>query len=184
MTFRLCKILYEGTTSAVLTESAFWPLPPIFPPNAPVLPDIRADRGRLFASDESEAPPVSEIGTDVNIESPYEQLKGRVVAVDGNILTMEVRKTRGTGVMSKSRLRNESECITLGASGDRVVYGNSRGYGLLQKLDEMDRAMESLTAQNERETSQIEVTVQESSRAPDSKLGRLSIDSEAVLSSI
>ena len=97
---------------------------------------------------------------------------------------LEVPALQDPEALSKSRLRNESECITLGESGDRIVDGNSRGHGLLQRLDEMDRTMKSLTARNERKTSQIEVVVQESSRAPDSQLGRLCIDSEAVLSSI
>lgn len=87
---------HEGSRSDIVdpstSESAFWPLLP----NSSL--NLRADRGRLLAS----APPVPEVGTDVTIDSEFEQFKGRVISVDNSVLIMEVVRTRGTGAMIHS----------------------------------------------------------------------------------
>ena len=61
---------HEGSRSDIVdpstSESAFWPLLPNSTPN------LRADRGRLLASDEASAPPVPEVGTDVTIDPEFE----------------------------------------------------------------------------------------------------------------
>lgn len=91
---------HEGSGSDIVdsstSESASWPLLPHSTPN------LRVDRGRLLASDEASAPPVLEVGTNVTIDSKFEQFKGRVISVDNSVLIMEVVRTPGTGAMIHS----------------------------------------------------------------------------------
>ncbi|KAL2056070.1 hypothetical protein ABVK25_003713 [Lepraria finkii] len=52
----------------------------------------------------------------------------------------------------KSRLRDGAEHITMGQAGDKLVYANSGGHGILGELDDMKKTMAILTAK----TSQID----------------------------
>lgn len=67
-------------------------------PRAPT-PGIQTDVGRLVPTDESDALSLPEIGTNVSITSDLNEFTGQVIAVDDDILTIQVSRTRGSGAI-------------------------------------------------------------------------------------
>ncbi|KAK3176307.1 hypothetical protein OEA41_007630 [Lepraria neglecta] len=58
--------------------------------------------------------------------------------------------------LAKSCLRNGVEHVTMGHNGDKVVYANSGGHGILRDLEEMKRTVAMLVANDEKKTSKID----------------------------
>jgi len=56
----------------------------------------------------------------------------------------------------KSRLRDEAERVTIGQVGNKLVYGNSGGHGILEELEQMKGKIDILMAKDETKTSQID----------------------------
>lgn len=59
----------------------------------------RTEKGKLITSDESDAPPVPDVGTDVTIDSQFDRFKGIVETVEDDLITMNVVRTQGTGAL-------------------------------------------------------------------------------------
>ena len=56
----------------------------------------------------------------------------------------------------KSRLRDGAKHVTIGQVGNNLVYANSGGRGILGKLEQMNKEMDILIADNEKTAIQID----------------------------
>ena len=57
--------------------------------------------------------------------------------------------------LAKSRLRDGAEHVTMGQSENNLVYANSGGHGVLQRLEQMERKIMVLESKDEQKSSQI-----------------------------
>ncbi|MCJ1223922.1 hypothetical protein MMC12_000565 [Toensbergia leucococca] len=97
-------------------------------------------------------------GTELRQSLPHtpSDLDDEVLTVDALLFeVLDVPVLQDPETLSKSRLRNESERVTLGQHDDKIVNKKSRGHGLLQTLDEMNTTLKILTAKDGTMSSQI-----------------------------
>ena len=75
-------------------RAAPWPFDPI--PHTHVL---HTDAGLHYHQDESEAPPLPEVNSDVTITEQYDRFMGTVVSIENRVVTMKVVRNRGVGTL-------------------------------------------------------------------------------------